>query len=166
MSDYEDDDKPARPTRNHSTKTGERKRKSRQRVRVRVEDTEEVGYGKPPRAHQFKPGQSGNPKGRKKGVKNEATILQELLQQKVAVNDRGKRRKIMLLEAVLRRIIDDCLKGNTKSAAFLLNRYHMYVTGADVAGSDIGEDDKAVLQAFMRQIKPKSEDDDNGGAPL
>jgi hypothetical protein len=166
MSRYEDDDEPARSPRHRPTKKREGKRKSLPRIRVRAEKAEEVGYGKPPRAHQFKPGQSGNPKGRKKGVKNEATILQELLQQKVAVNDRGKRRKIMLLEAVLRRIIDDCLKGNTKSAAFLLNRYHMYVTGADVAGSDIGEDDKAVLQAFMRQIEPKSEDDDNGGAPL
>ena len=26
-----------------------------------------VGYAKPPGAHQFKPGQSGNPKGRQKG---------------------------------------------------------------------------------------------------
>jgi hypothetical protein len=166
MSSNEDDDGPARP-RNRSTKTVKGKSKSRPRVRVRFEDeADDVGYGKPPRRHQFKPGQSGNPRGRKKGVKNEATILQELLQQKVAVNDRGKRRKIILLEAVLRRIIDDCLKGNTKSAAFLLNRYHMHVTGAEAAPSDLGEDDKAVLEAFMREIKPISEDNDNAGATL
>jgi hypothetical protein len=30
---------------------------------------EDVGYRKPPRAYQFKPGQSGNPKGRRKGRK-------------------------------------------------------------------------------------------------
>ena len=30
----------------------------------------EVGYKKPPRKNQFKPGQSGNPKGRPKLVKN------------------------------------------------------------------------------------------------
>jgi hypothetical protein len=30
----------------------------------------EVGYGKPPKAKQFKPGQSGNPKGRPKGSRN------------------------------------------------------------------------------------------------
>jgi hypothetical protein len=160
----DDDDEPAQRPRKRSTKKGERKRKSRPRVRVRAEDAEEVGYGKPPRAHQFKPGQSGNPKGRKKGVKNEATILQELLHQKVALNDRGKKRKITLLEAVLRRFIEDCLKGSTKSAAFLLNRYHMHLTGAEAAPSDIGDDDKAVLEAFLRELQSKSEDDDNGGA--
>lgn len=30
----------------------------------------EVGYGKPPSATRFKPGQSGNPHGRPKGSKN------------------------------------------------------------------------------------------------
>jgi hypothetical protein len=158
MSNMEDGS-PARRPRNGSTKKVERNPKSQKRVRVRVNDADEVGYGKPPRAHRFKPGQSGNPKGRKKGVKNEATILQELLQQKVSLNDRGRKRKIMLLEAVLRRIIEDCLKGNTKSAAFLLSRYNTLVTGADAAPSEIGEDDKAVLETFLREIKLNSEDD-------
>jgi hypothetical protein len=156
---------PAPEGRKHSTKKAEHKAKPLKRIRVRLEDADEVGYGKPPRAHQFKPGQSGNPKGRKKGVKNEATILQELLQQKVALNDRGRKRKIMLLEAVLRRIIEDCLRGNTKSAAFLLNRYHTQVTGAEAAPSDIGDDDKVVLEAFLRETKLDSEDDE-AGAPL
>ena len=32
-----------------------------------------VGYGKPPAHTQFKPGQSGNPKGRRKGQRNVRT---------------------------------------------------------------------------------------------
>ena len=32
--------------------------------------TGEVGYGKPPKHSQFKPGQSGNPQGRPKGSRN------------------------------------------------------------------------------------------------
>ena len=30
----------------------------------------EVGYGRPPQHTQFRPGQSGNPAGRRKGVRN------------------------------------------------------------------------------------------------
>jgi hypothetical protein len=36
----------------------------------------EVGYGKPPKDTQFKPGQSGNPKGYKKHVKSLKTLRQ------------------------------------------------------------------------------------------
>ena len=32
----------------------------------------EVGYGKPPKHSRFRPGKSGNPKGRPKGSKNKA----------------------------------------------------------------------------------------------
>ena len=39
----------------------------------------EVGYKKPPREHQFKPGQSGNPSGRPPGTRNRRTIAAEML---------------------------------------------------------------------------------------
>lgn len=143
-----------------TTRSSKPKRRRIQRMRLE-EDTEEVGYGKPPRRHQFKPGQSGNPKGRKKGVKNEITILQELLQHKVTLNERGKTRKIILLEAILRKVADDCLRGNIKSAGFLLNRYHAAAAG-DAAQADLGEDDRAVLDAYLRDFQNKPED---GGDP-
>jgi hypothetical protein len=135
------------------------KRKSIPRVRLRIEPDKDIGYGKPPRANQFKPGRSGNPSGRPKGSKNEATILQELLQHKVSLNERGKTRKIILLEAILRKVAEDCLKGNVKSVNFLLNRYYAAAAGDDVQG-DISHDDKAVLEAFLGQFKSKNDADD------
>jgi len=121
---------------------------------------DEVGYGKPPRAHQFKPGKSGNPKGRPKGAKSEETLLRELLQQKISLNERGKTRRITVLEGILRRIAEDCLKGNTKSAAFLLNRLNAITSGEPVE-SALSEDDDAVLQAYIQKCQPKlnSEED-------
>jgi hypothetical protein len=133
-----------------STDTG-RPRKSRRRLKIRPSD-DDVGYGKPPRSHQFKPGRSGNPGGRPKGVKNEETILRELLHHKVALNERGKVRKIILLEAILRKVAEDCLRGNVKSVAFLLNRYYAASAGSNIDAA-IGEDDKAVLDAFLKKFE-------------
>jgi hypothetical protein len=133
-------------------------RKRRRVVRVRLEDDQdEVGYGKPPRRHQFKPGESGNPKGRKKGAKSEVTILQELLQHKVTVTEHGKPRKLTLLETILRKVAEDCLRGNIKSIGFLLNRYYAAVAGETSQG-DLSEDDKAVLDEYLKNFKKKSED--------
>lgn len=54
------------------------------------------GYGKPPKANQFKPGQSGNPRGRPK--KKPATTLHEAIakgfQETLTVTIKGRSRKI------------------------------------------------------------------------
>ena len=74
-------------------------------------------------------------------AKSEETILRDLLDQKIGLNERGKTRRITVHEGILRRIAEDCLKGNTKSAAFLLNRYHAITSGEPV-DSGLSEDDE------------------------
>lgn len=111
----------------------------------------DVGYGKPPREHQFKPGQSGNPRGRRKGAKNESTILHELLHRKVTLREGGRARRITVLEAMLTRFAEDSLKGNTKSAAFLLNRYGSMVSG-EIEKTDLDEDERDILEGYAQRI--------------
>ena len=136
------------------TKTGKRKSSRKKSSARAAPDDDDVGYGKPPRDHQFKPGESGNPKGRPKGAKSEETILRELLQQKISLNERGKARRITIHEGIFRRIIEDCLKGNTKSAAFLLNRHHAMTSGEPME-SGLSEDDEAVLEAYLQKYQSK-----------
>ena len=40
-----------------------------------------VGFGKPPRRTRFCKGQSGNPKGRPRGAKNLATLMEKVLKE-------------------------------------------------------------------------------------
>ena len=51
-------------------------------------------------AHKFKPGQSGNPKGRPKGAKNESTILREIFERKIESQTGNRSRKITILEGI------------------------------------------------------------------
>jgi hypothetical protein len=79
-----------------------------------------VGYRRPPKTTQFKPGESGNPKGRPKGGRPVGTLLQDILQQKVAVTENGKTKRIPVLEVMLRRLANDAMRGEQRSIKFLL----------------------------------------------
>jgi hypothetical protein len=46
-----------------------------------------VGYGRPPVHTRFKPGQSGNPRGRRKGQRNVSTVLAETLNQRIRIRE-------------------------------------------------------------------------------
>jgi hypothetical protein len=71
-------------------------------------------------ATRFKPGQSGNPKGRPKGSKNLATLLTEALDEQVTVLKGECKRVITKLEAVVHSIINGAMNGNPKHIAALL----------------------------------------------
>jgi len=85
-----------------------------------------VGYKKPPKETQFKKGQSGNPKGRKKGSKNNRyktlpyelppemfsqAILDEAYRE-IAVNENGGQIKIPTHQAIIRSLFLKAAKGN------------------------------------------------------
>lgn len=74
-----------------------------------------VGYGKPPRQHQFQRGRCGNPKGRPKGLKNTDTLLREILNRQVEMRTGGLVRKISVREAMLTRLTESALKGDIKA---------------------------------------------------
>ena len=161
MSD--DNDKPdGRPPRERlPPKKSNGAKKPQKRLRLESNDGAEdtVGYGKPPRAHQFKAGQSGNPKGRPKGSKNESTILKEVMNEKLSLRQaNGRTRKIPILEGIHRKQVELALKGDVKSAVLVLNRYGALVSG-ELQPEDLSEDDLAVLDAFARRLKGTGSDD-------
>jgi hypothetical protein len=80
----------------------------------------EVGKGRPPQHTRFKPGQSGNPRGRPKGIKNLKTLLANALNQRVSINEGGHRRTVSVREAILMRFVSMGLKGDLKVIMALL----------------------------------------------
>jgi hypothetical protein len=78
-------------------------------------DDDGIGYRRPPKKTQFKPGQSGNPKGRPKGSKNMTTILQEELDQKIPVTEGGKRRRVTKRRLAVRQQVNKAAQGDSKA---------------------------------------------------
>ena len=84
------------------------------------DDDDEAGYGKPPKSGMFKKGQSGNPKGRPKGVKNFQTELRSVLRSKVTVTEAGKLKSVSVVEAALMRLREKALKGDQRALEIVL----------------------------------------------
>lgn len=74
------------------------------------------GYGKPPRAWQFQPGQSGNPKGRPKGAKSRKALVRRLAGERHTIDDAGRRKDVTIAELVLIALRQQAMKGNLKAA--------------------------------------------------
>jgi Family of unknown function (DUF5681) len=98
-----------------------------------------VGYGKPPKQHQYQPGQSGNSKGRPKGAKSTSTLLRETLDRKIEVRTGATVRKVSVREAIMIRLAEAALKGDIKSAHFLLQRYDI---AAETAKPNVQDPDQ------------------------
>ena len=78
-----------------------------------------VGYRKPPVQSQFKPGQSGNPKGRRKGSLNYEATLLRTLQETVIINENGKRKQVTKLEAALKQLLNKAASGDLRALTLL-----------------------------------------------
>lgn len=87
----------------------------------------EVGRGKPPKAGQFKPGRSGNPRGRPKKVVRTHTADQvetdvlRLLEREIHLTAGGKRKIVTMIEAILAKMGEKALQGHAPSQRYLVN---------------------------------------------
>ena len=84
----------------------------------------EVGYGKPPSDSRFKPGQSGNPKGRPRGAKNKRPALNEerlkgiILDEAyrdITVRDGERNVTVPMARAIIRALAVNAAKGNHRA---------------------------------------------------
>jgi Family of unknown function (DUF5681) len=79
-----------------------------------------VGYGRPPVNRQFKPGQSGNPRGRPKQQKNIATIVDDALRKKIRIRRGNEVHSVTKLEAVIEVFLNKALAGDHHAFAKLI----------------------------------------------
>jgi hypothetical protein len=115
-----------------------------------------VGCGRPPKATQFAPGKSGNPRGRPKGSRTVGAILQDILRQKIAVTENGKTRRLAALEVMLRRLVNEAMRSDAKAMKLLLALVERYAetTEAKVQLGELLAEDQAILAQYL--LEPKA----------
>lgn len=78
------------------------------------------GYKKPPKHSRFRKGNSGNPKGRPKGSRNFARVLDAELDKKITISENGVHRRVDTITAVIKRLVQQSLGGDQKATTTLL----------------------------------------------
>lgn len=83
----------------------------------------EVGYGRPPKQHQFPPGRSGNVSGGTKRQQKEERNLMALLDRPVPVRDGGRETTMSPKEVTLRTLAQKAFAGDRKSLFRLVDLF-------------------------------------------
>ena len=113
----------------------------------------EVGYGKPPCHTRFKPGRSGNPRGRPSGSKNLATVLSEALNEPVIVAEDGRRRKITKRQAIIKQLVNRSAKADLRATKILIDIIQDIERRTDPASAETSfspADEKVIEQLKAR----------------
>lgn len=129
-------------------------------------DDDDVGYKKPPKKHQWKKGQSGNPSGRKPGAPSLKNAIRSELSATVSVYDGRSRSEITKMEALAKRLVADALSGDARMLIELLRQINIHLS-EPAAGEALpaSEEDAELLLAYVRRatglnLVDRSEDDD------
>jgi hypothetical protein len=107
---------------------------------------EKVGYGRPPVSTRFKPGQSGNPRGRPKGSKSLEQVLRQALNRRVQDTRRGGRHTVRMAELIIEGLVFAAAKRDPQMLRLLLAFLDRY------APSDAPKVDPQEVRAADREI--------------
>jgi Family of unknown function (DUF5681) len=80
-----------------------------------------VGYGRPPVGSRFKPGQSGNPRGRPKGTRNLLSDLRDELSEKIRIREGGKELRVSKQRAFVKSLVAAAVKGDVRATTALVS---------------------------------------------
>jgi hypothetical protein len=88
-------------------------------------DDDKVGYKNPPKGSRFKPGKSGNPKGRPKRPKiiSPYTIFLAEADKRIKVNAGGKIQYLSNMEIVIKKLFQEARSGSNWAQKRIIDLY-------------------------------------------
>ena len=124
-----------------------------------------VGYGHPPEAHRFPPGQSGNPRGRPKGTTSKTPaqppdrltqIVLEEASRLITVREGDRTVTLSMQQVIIRGLFVDAVKGNSRARRHVLE---MLALSEDEAPRT-AEQPRPTFEIVIVDPKARQADDD------
>ena len=115
----------------------------------------EIGFGRPPKSTRFKPGQSGNPRGRPKGAKNFETDLRDQLNERVVIREGDRSRKVTKQQALIASMVNRGIKGEPRLAALSVStiaRYQNLAGNMESADEELTDDELLILRDYVDEV--------------
>ena len=117
---------------------------------------DDVGYGRPPKHTQFKKGQSGNPQGRPRSTPSFKSDLAAELQEKLAVTENGKERRITKQRAFIKTLTAAAIKKDIRAVNALLACMRFFGVGLEEQTTeDLDLDDLDLIENYLRQQRKR-----------
>jgi hypothetical protein len=121
---------------------------------MRKDDAGNSGYGRPPKDSRFKPGRSGNPSGKPKGVRTLRSDFNEVMKKRVQIREDGELRYVGRQEALLLSPCVKALQGDTRASGQLLARWaKTELHDSEPSQSNVTTNDRAIVEDFLRRNK-------------
>jgi hypothetical protein len=115
--------------------------------------SKDVGYCSPPKGPRFKPGQSGNPKGRPRGSLNLTTALAGELGERITVRENGRSLRVSKQLALLKTLIAKALHGDIKAIGTVLTLSARLFGDADERDeTPVDREELAILRKYAPQF--------------
>ena len=125
----------------------------------------EIGYGRPPKASQFRKGQSGNPNGRPKGKRGLKSDLRAELTARVQVTENGRKMTLTKQRVIVKQLVAQAAKGDLR-AIDKLSQLLIGVFGPDdetpPASRKLEPEDEDILASFEARLKDKLNSEGSG----
>lgn len=112
-----------------------------------------IGNRRPPKHSQFKPGQSGNLKGRPKGRISLTRLLERHLDAKMTATIGGRTKTITRREALIYGFVGDALKGKDRVRKHMIDLLLILEARNGPTTADAGNDaqDDAIIKNLLQR---------------
>jgi Family of unknown function (DUF5681) len=116
-----------------------------------------VGYKRPPRNGQFKPGESGNPRGRQKPRADFKADLMEELRQLTPIWEDGRERMVSKQRAFIKALVGAAIKSDMRAITALASLCTRAIGNEPERAGEASSDDVELWEQFVsREVRRRT----------